>query len=236
MIRRLLSFVFILNVVSCAQLVGPKASVQQMEYDFGDIQQGRIASHNFIIVNNGGDVLKILKINPSCGCTAAKPDKDVLMPGESTNIKVEFNSTGRTGKQEKYVFVQTNDPGNANLKLRFTGNVIVSNVEAPKLIFAENTHDFGSVKEGDKVDYTFKYKNTGKSVLEIKEVKTSCGCTAALISDKLLEPGKEGTLKVELDTKGRSGKMSREVTVISTDPEEPQQLLVIYAEVNKEDN
>lgn len=242
MIRKLFSLVFILSVASCAQLVAPKASVQQMEFDFGDIQQGTVVSHNYVIVNNGGDTLKILKVNPSCGCTAAKPDKDVLMSGEATNIKVEFNSAGRTGKQDKYVFVQTNEPGNPQLKLKFTGNVIKTEVEIkadisslPKMLFTESTHDFGSVKEGNKVNYTFKFKNAGKSVLEIKDVKTSCGCTAALISDKVIEPGQEGTLKVELDTKGRTGKMSRNVTINSNDPDEPQKLLVIYAEVSKGD-
>lgn len=236
MILKLFSLVLIFSAASCAQLVEPKASVQQMEYDFGDIQQGKTVSHSFVIVNTGGGVLKILKVNPSCGCTAAKPDKDSLNAGESTNIKVDFNSTGRTGKQEKHVFVQTNDKTNPQLNLKFTGNVLLSESASgsPKLSFTESSHDFGKLKEGSKVEYTFKFKNAGKSVLEIKDIKTSCGCTAALISDKILEPDKEGTLKVVLDTKGRSGIMSRNITINSTDPQEPQKMLIIYADVSKE--
>jgi hypothetical protein len=225
--------------MACAQVVGPKASAQQMEYDFGNIEQGKIVTHNFILVNNGGDSLKILDVHASCGCTAAKPDKNVLSPGESINIKVDFNSTGKVGKQEKFVYVKTNDASNPEIKYKFTGNVLdMSNVDelakAPKLYFAETQHDFGVLISGQVVDYTFKFKNTGKTTLEIKDIKTSCGCTAAIVSSKKLESGQEGTLRVELDTKDREGKMSRNVTVQSNDPEEPNKVILIFADVKNE--
>ncbi len=129
MIRNLIILLTSLTYMACAQVVGPKASSQQMDYDFGNIEQGKLATHNFILVNNGGDSLKIFDVHASCGCTAAKPDKNSLAPGESTNIKVEFNSTGKVGKQEKYVYVKTNDPSNPELKFKFIGNVLdMSNV------------------------------------------------------------------------------------------------------------
>jgi hypothetical protein len=239
MIRNLFILFASLSFIACAQVVGPKASSQQMEYDFGNIELGKVVTHNFILVNNGGDSLKILDVHASCGCTAAKPDKNDLAPGESTNIKVEFNSAGKSGKQEKYVYVKTNDSSTPELKFKFTGNVLdMSNVndkaKAPKLYFAETQHDFGSVNSGQVVDYTFKFKNTGKSTLEIKDIKTSCGCTAAIASSKKLESGQEGTLRVELDTKDREGKMSRNVTIQSNDPEEPDKVLIIFADVNNE--
>ncbi|MGE5806325.1 MAG: DUF1573 domain-containing protein, partial [Ignavibacteria bacterium] len=72
--------------------------------------------------------------------------------------------------------------------------------------------------------------------LKIKNVETSCGCTAALVSSKTIEPGNEGTLKVELNTKDRSGKMSRSITISSNDPAEPNKVLLISAEIKKEIN
>lgn len=224
---------------ACAQVVGPKASSQQMEFDFGSVEQGQIATHNFILVNNGGAILKINDVHASCGCTAAKPDKIELAPGESTNIKVEFNSTGRTGKQEKYIFVKTNDPDNPELKFTFTGKVIEPQVTKtdsikPQLYFFETMHDFGTVNEGLIVDYTFKFKNNGKGVLEVNNVSTSCGCTIASISSKKIDPGKEGTLRVELDTKNREGKMNRNITIQSNDPSEPNKLLIIVADIKRD--
>jgi hypothetical protein len=239
MIRYLFILMICFTFMACAQVIGPKASAQQMEYDFGTIEQGKIVTHNFALINTGGDTLKITDVHASCGCTAAKPDKNELMPGESINIKVDFNSVGKMGKQEKYVYVKTNDPNNHELKFKFTGNVIDSNdvkekLSAPMLSFTETQHDFGKVKEGQVVDYTFKFKNTGKRVLEVKNVSTSCGCTVALISSKILKPGEEGTLRVELDTKDREGKMNRNVTIQSNDPKEPTKALLIFADVIRE--
>ena len=239
MIKYSIIFMTCFTLVACAQVIGPKASSQQMEFDFGTIEQGKIVTHNFILVNNGGDLLKIIDVHASCGCTAAKPDKNELAPGESTNIKVDFNSAGKMGKQEKYVLVKTNDPNNQELKFKFTGDVLeVSNEKdtstLAQLYFYETQHDFGTVKEGQIVDYTFKFKNTGKGVLNVNNVSTSCGCTVAMISSKKLEPGKEGTLRVELDTKNREGKMSRNITIQSNDLKEPNKALLIFADIIRE--
>ena len=239
MIRNLFILLACFSYVACAQVVGPKASSQQMNYDFGNIEQGKTVTHNFTLINNGGDSLVIYDVHASCGCTAVKPEKTNLAPGESTNIKVDFNSTGKVGKQEKFVYVKTNDASNPELKFKFIGNVLdMADVNAvtksPKLYFAETQHDFGVLVAGQVVDYTFKFKNTGKSTLEIKDIKTSCGCTAAVVSSKKLESGQEGTLRVELDTKNREGKMNRNVTVQSNDPEDPNKVLIIFADVKNE--
>lgn len=239
MIKYCLNIITLFSLMACAQVVGPKASSQQMEFDFGTVEQGQIATHNFTLVNNGDDILKITDVHASCGCTAAKPDKNELDPGESINIKVEFNSTDKMGKQEKWIYVKTNDPNNKELKFKFTGNVLeVSELKnstfVPQLYFSETQHDFGNVKEGQVVDYTFKFKNMGKGVLEVKNVSTSCGCTVALISSKKLDPGKEGTLRVELDTKNREGKMNRNITIQSNDPKEPNKVLLIFADISRE--
>lgn len=239
MIRYSLILLLCFTFITCAQVVGPKASTQQMEYDFGTIEQGKIATHNFTLINTGGDSLRITDVHASCGCTAAKPDKNELAPGESINIKVDFNSAGKMGKQEKWVYVKTNDPDNQELKFKFTGNVIAAvdvkeDLSAPHLSFTESQHDFGTVNEGKVVDYTFKFKNSGKGVLEVKNVSTSCGCTVALISSKTLKPGEEGTLRVELDTKDREGKMNRNVTIQSNDPKEPTQALLLFADIIRE--
>jgi hypothetical protein len=107
-----------------AQLVAPKIATQQIEYDFGTVEQGMLVKHTFIITNTGGDLLKINNVSASCGCTAAKPDKSELSPGESTNINVQFNTNGRRGKQRKSVYVETNDPEHEKLELKIYGVVV----------------------------------------------------------------------------------------------------------------
>jgi hypothetical protein len=236
MIKNFLIAFFLFSSILFAQLFQPTLILQQNSYDFGDIKQGEKVSHTFVLSNGGGDLLKISDVKASCGCTAAAPEKKELAPGESTNLIVTFNSAGRMGKQSKTIRIFSNDPENPEMVLSFTGNVVsASQVSdgAPTIYFSETQHDFGKVNEGDKVNYTFNFANKGTSELKINDIKTSCGCTAALLSQDNLAPGQEGTLKVELNTQNRSGKMSRTVTISSNDPKDPSKVLTIYADVVK---
>lgn len=236
--KNIFFILFILSASLIAQIISPKAVVKLTEYNFGNIEPGQIVNYSFVITNTGGDVLKIQDVRATCGCTAAKPEKSEISPGESASIKVTFNSTGRMGNQQKYVYVTTNDPANSLITLKIFGNIIPhkeseADKKSAKLFMPETEFYFGNVNEGKIVSHVFKLLNKGNATLEVKEVKTSCGCTAALVSDKRIEPGKDGTLKVDLDTKNRSGKLSRTVTIISNDPNEPQKVIVLSADIIK---
>jgi uncharacterized cupredoxin-like copper-binding protein len=234
MTKNSLFIVLLLSSLSFGQLLQPKLVLQQTSYDFGDIKQGEKVSHDFVLSNSGGDLLTISNVSASCGCTAATPEKNELAPGESTNLTVSFNSSGRRGKQNKTIRIFSNDPQNPEMVLTITGVVVLpgeSTGNSPTIYFPETQHDFGKVNEGDKVNYTFRFVNKGETALQIKDIKTSCGCTAALVSTDNLKPGQEGTIKVELNTKNRSGKMSKTVTVQSNDPKDPAKILTVYADV-----
>ncbi|HCY75099.1 MAG TPA: hypothetical protein DHV28_04205 [Ignavibacteriales bacterium] len=123
----LLIFVLLSGLVIAQSANEPKAVVKPMSYDFGDIVQDSVFTTFYVITNEGGDLLEITKVNASCGCTAVMSEKNELKPGESANIKVSFNSKGRTGKQSKIITVETNDPHNPAIKLALTGNVIKKN-------------------------------------------------------------------------------------------------------------
>ena len=239
MIRTLIVVFILFSISVFPQLLGPKIGVQQLNHDFGDINQGDVVTHSFVITNNGGDQLVIKDVKASCGCTAAKPDKNELNPGESTNLLVTFNSKGRKGPQTKVVTVTTNDPEKPSTTLTIKCNVIVNenetvnNLSGAKIFFSETQHDFGKVVEGIKVQYTFTFENKGSESLIIKDVKTSCGCTAAVVSESSLKPGQTGSIKVEFDTKNRSGRNSKSITVVSNDSKEPNKILTIYADIQK---
>ncbi len=79
--------------------------------------------------------------------------------------------------------------------------------------FYETRHDFGKVAQGEKVGWYFKYKNTGDVPLIIERVTATCGCTVPEYTKEPLPPGEEGSIKVMYDSKGRSGKDFKTVTV-----------------------
>ena len=94
-----------------------KIEFPQKSFNFGDLQEGEIVTHTFRFKNTGTKSLVILNVEASCGCTTPKYDKKPIPPGGEGKIEVEFNSSGRYGKQYKAIFMltlqQTATQGNA---------------------------------------------------------------------------------------------------------------------------
>lgn len=111
-----------------------------------------------------------------------------------------------------------------------TANGKADTTKVPKFYFAESTHHFGEIKEGDIVTYIFKFKNVGGSQLVIAQAKGSCGCTVPEYSKNPVQPGDEGEIKVTFDSHGKSGMESKTVTLLAnTIP--ATKVLTISAEV-----
>lgn len=83
----------------------------------------------------------------------------------------------------------------------------------PAIKFEKTEHDFGILLQGEKVSYTFKFKNIGKKELIVKEASASCGCTVPKYSQKPIAPGEEGELEVIFDSKNRTGRQIKTITV-----------------------
>ncbi len=99
---------------ACAE----KETIDPNAWDFGKAKQGEVLKHDFLFKNETKGVLNITSVNTSCGCTASQPGKKSLKPGETTKIKVSFNSHGYLGQVQQFVYVNTD---NADLAVvRFT--------------------------------------------------------------------------------------------------------------------
>lgn len=91
--------------------------------------------------------------------------------------------------------------------------------ELPVIEFEETTHDFGKIIQGEKVSYTFKFENVGKSDLLISKVSTSCGCTATDYPKDPVEPGETGKIVVTFDSHNKKGFQNKTATVLAnTEP------------------
>ena len=104
----------------------PRISFNMTEYDFGVVKEGDMVTTNFVLTNIGKKDLEIRKTKANCGCTVSEPEKDHLKPGESTNIKVTYNSAGKKGTETKEVTVFSNDPSGPARVLKIKANVTAS--------------------------------------------------------------------------------------------------------------
>lgn len=99
----------------------PKTSMSfgEMTHDFGNIDEGDKVSHVFTFNNSGDEPLIINSAKGSCGCTVPEWPKEPIPPGGEGEIKVEFNSKGKAGKQTKTVTINANtDPNPTRLTIK----------------------------------------------------------------------------------------------------------------------
>lgn len=103
---------------------GPVLEMDQNTFNFGTIAAGKRVSHLFNFTNAGDSPLLIANVHATCGCTVAKSwPKDPIKPGQGGQIAVEFDSSNRTGHQEKAIHIVSNSRP-SHFKLKLTGDVI----------------------------------------------------------------------------------------------------------------
>jgi hypothetical protein len=101
----------------------PGIEFEESVFNFGKLKNGESVEKEFVFKNTGKRDLVIRKISSSCGCTVVKPAADVIKPGESSSLKVKFNSKGKHGRQNLAVTVITNDPANHKSILWVKGEI-----------------------------------------------------------------------------------------------------------------
>jgi hypothetical protein len=79
----------------------------------------------------------------------------------------------------------------------------------------EQTRDFGKITEGQKLEVSFRFKNTGDKPLIIESVRPSCGCTVADPPKEPVAPGAEGEIKGSFDSNGKNGDQHKTLFVIA---------------------
>jgi len=105
--------------------------------------------------------------------------------------------------------------------------------EAPKISCPEPVWKFKKTMEGDKVKHSYKIQNKGTDVLQITDVRGSCGCTDVSATSKSVSPGGHTTVDVNFNTLGRYGKQTKYIYVKSNDPTTGVLKLTISGEVQK---
>ncbi|MBN2441794.1 MAG: DUF1573 domain-containing protein [Spirochaetales bacterium] len=97
--------------------------------------------------------------------------------------------------------------------------------------FKTEIYNFGTVNEGDVVEYTFVFKNNGKENILITGVRPTCGCTVAGEYDKEVKPGESGNIPINLKTNGYQGEMSKVVRVSTNVPGKEEIVLTLRGKV-----
>lgn len=103
--------------------------------------------------------------------------------------------------------------------------------EGPRIRFAQELFDFGTVEQGQKVVHVFEFTNAGNVPLEISDVTTSCGCTATMLSSRRLAPGEKGQVRAEFDSEKYRDKVQIWLHLFTNDPRRRQATILLQGNV-----
>lgn len=105
---------------------------------------------------------------------------------------------------------------------------------APQIAVENLNYNFGKILQGDQVEYVFRFRNTGDQVLQVGNVRSSCGCTAALLSATRIAPGDMGELRTTFDSTRFKGGIHKTVTIDTNDPQQSQVSFALSGDVKAE--
>lgn len=128
--KNLLSLVLLLSIFSHgfaqesgSDFNGPKFKFEETTIDYGKILKGSDGERVFKFTNIGNAPLLIEKVASSCGCTVPEKPESPVMPGESADIKVKYD-TKRMGRISKTIYVFSNDSEQPRFQLKIRGEVV----------------------------------------------------------------------------------------------------------------
>lgn len=107
-------------------LTGPQIYFSEKNHDFGDIEQGDKVEHVFTFENTGNEALILTDVRTTCGCTAPEWPRDAVLPGNSAEIKVVFNSAGKIGVTHKTITIFSNAVNNPE-RIKIETNILQPN-------------------------------------------------------------------------------------------------------------
>jgi len=128
----------------------------------------------------------------------------------------------------------TNETENETAAVSETTAVVQANNNTTIEWVDSSYQDLGKVKEGQTVEVTYRFKNSGDQPLIVSNVSAGCGCTVAEKPEEPIAPGKESTIKALFNSAGQSaGEHRKEVYVVANTAPNDRQTLSFRVEVIK---
>lgn len=103
---------------------GPRIAAEPLVFDFGKVLGQKTLHKDFVIRNFGTEDLDIERVSTTCGCTVVEEPPKVVKPGQSAVLKIKFETRTYSGRVERKILVQSNDPVKNPLELRIQATVV----------------------------------------------------------------------------------------------------------------
>lgn len=196
---------------------------------WGSVPPGSLVD-TVLITNIGGDTLRISDVHPSCGCTTAPIDKNVLLPGDTARVVVTMDAKDKSGQVMKHLTISSNDSTAPNKSINLMANILRDVAVEPTLFPMVLTKKTG--EEGTTSVYV---KNTGNAPLMIgpPRFKTPPPMVATFMMKDPVQVAPGDSTKVEVSVRTIQTSNAVGTVVIPTSSKlMPEVELTITASVN----
>ncbi len=207
---------------------------------FAQIKQNSVETKELELINDTDKPIKVeLQTIPSHLVVKIDPETIPVKGSAKMNVTYDAKAANTFGFTSHRIYLSINGSKDyknsvgvsATIEEDFSLLTPEQLSHAPVAKFNVSDYDFGDMRQGDKKDYTFNLTNGGKADLLIRNVRSSCGCAAVAPSKKMVAPGETVPIKVTFDSRGKRGRQSKSVTVITNDPKNPTSTLRIACNV-----
>lgn len=167
------------------------------EIDFDTVYPQKIKK-KILLCNKGDEVLKVLSLEASCGCTVLSASQDSILPNESQEILVKYNLQRTSGRKIFHLYINTNDSIHPKLDIT-TKMFVYRDVE----VTPKKLPSFIGLKKGDTISCLIKIKNNGRTDVLLKNPSNSKPDLVKILSfqnsDTNLKPNSEAEFNLKLE-------------------------------------
>jgi hypothetical protein len=207
----------------------------------GKISSAKTASKTIEVLNGGSSPINL-------SFPSVAPYLEILVspstikPGQKATITINYNAKKKNdwGFVTEEIFFTMNDKKDAKYKFNLSANIEDDYSQAtpqqianaPRMSLDKTVADVGRIKAGTKVELVYRFKNMGKTNLEIHKIFPSCGCTDVKASEKVIKPGQTGEIRGVFNSNGQKGAVNKTISVNTNDPQNLNLVLWIRGTVD----
>ncbi|MCL5992542.1 MAG: DUF1573 domain-containing protein, partial [Bacteroidetes bacterium] len=223
----LIIFVWVSGILSAQ----PKLKIEGGDtYNWGNVKEkDSPLKAKLKLYNVGTDSLRILTVKPTCGCTTAPLDKNVLGAGDSATLDIKLTISGVAGPLHKTININTNDSSKPNAVLHLRAEVEVPVTFYPSKFFA-----FGQMYVGEEAKRSVKMINKTNQRIMIKDIDMQPSNIKINLEDgDILPPNGEIEIIAAI-TPDKAGTFSCRLTFKTNHPDLPEVNLTGWGTINNE--
>jgi hypothetical protein len=166
--------------------------ISPSEFDFGWAPDNAKISAEFTVKNPSLDLIPLIAVQPTCGCTATDFQPSTLKSSDETKVHLTFNTRGYTNAEfHKNAQVKTGSAGDYTVKM--TGHVT-----NPAALFFPVGDGVASFEKGGEKKKTIQLQNKSTEDLTLFVVQPAAEWAKTKLDADVIKAGTSGTLEISV--------------------------------------